>query len=64
MFSVRWDFIFQEMKTFGPKSFKNIQKREDELVNQTAEFLAAARLDEGMKTELQDCINSWGPQLR
>ena len=49
----------KERKTTWQKSFKEGQKTEDELVQQTAELLAATRMDKGTKAELQDCFDSW-----
>ena len=48
----------KERKTFW------CQKREDELVQQTAELLAATRIDTVMKAKQQDCFDTLGSQLR
>ena len=50
----------KERQTSGQNSFKESQEREDELVQQTSELLAATRMDEGMKkVDLQDCFDPW-----
>ena len=41
------------------KSLKESQKREDELVQQSADRLAVTRKDKGRKEDLEDSFEAW-----
>ena len=47
------------LESFMAKNLEESQKREDELVQQTADLRSVARTDKGTKVELQDCCDTW-----
>ena len=49
----------KERKASWHESFKDSQKREDDVVQNTAELLPATRMDKGRMAEPQHCFDSW-----